>query len=241
MSEAAPAPNRWLQPEHALLVALATTVVVTIVSHVAPLDWANTAVGATFLGATWWVVLRGDTEKIRAHGLSLGGITEPEPIDVRRMAAATAKSLAWATLLALIFFPPFWIAYKLAWTQSVFTWRAPQDFSSRALGQLLVVGLPEEAFFRGFLQSSLDGSWKDKRWRVLGAEIGPGWVLSAVIFAVGHVLTIPNPARLGVFFPALIFGWLRARTGGVGASIVFHAMCNLFSAYLAQGYGLLGG
>ena len=52
--------------------------------------------------------------------------------------------------------------------------------------------VPEEAFFRGYLQSSLDGAWKDRRWRILGAEIGPGWLLAAFIFAVGHVLTIPN-------------------------------------------------
>ena len=112
--------------------------------------------------------------------------------------------------------------------------------SSRAgrSGQLLVIALPEEAFFRGFLQSALDGAWKEKRWRILGADLGPGWLLAAFIFAVGHVLTIPNPARLGVFVPALIFGWLRARTGGIGAGLTFHAMCNLLSSFLAQGYGL---
>ena len=38
-------------------------------------------------------------------------------------------------------------------------------------------------------------------------------------------------------FPSLVFGWLRARTEGVGASIAFHASCNLFSATLLQAYG----
>jgi membrane protease YdiL (CAAX protease family) len=40
-----------------------------------------------------------------------------------------------------------------------------------------------------------------------------------------------------VFFPALLFGWLRARTGGIGAPVVFHALCNLFADYLAKSYG----
>jgi membrane protease YdiL (CAAX protease family) len=44
---------------------------------------------------------------------------------------------------------------------------------------------------------------------------------------------------LSVFFPSLLFGWLRARTGGIGASVFFHALCNLFAAYLARSYGLL--
>jgi membrane protease YdiL (CAAX protease family) len=40
-----------------------------------------------------------------------------------------------------------------------------------------------------------------------------------------------------VFFPALVFGWLRSRTRGVGAGLVFHALCNLFASYLSQSYG----
>jgi len=41
-----------------------------------------------------------------------------------------------------------------------------------------------------------------------------------------------------VFFPALLFGWLRSRTRGVGASIAFHALCNLLSEALGRGYGM---
>jgi membrane protease YdiL (CAAX protease family) len=105
------------------------------------------------------------------------------------------------------------------------------------MGQLLVIALPEEAFFRGYLQSSLDGRWGG-RWRIFGAQLGPGWLLVAFVFAVGHVLTVPHPARMAVFFPALLFGWLRARTGSIGPGVLFHAMCNLFSAALLRGYGL---
>ena len=57
------------------------------------------------------------------------------------------------------------------------------------------------------------------------------------IFALGHVATVHLATRLAVFFPALLFGWLRARTGGVGASVALHALCNLFAAYLARSYG----
>ncbi|HEV8550364.1 MAG TPA: CPBP family glutamic-type intramembrane protease, partial [Polyangiaceae bacterium] len=38
--------------------------------------------------------------------------------------------------------------------------------------------------------------------------------------------------------PALLFGWLRARTRGIGASVALHALCNLFASYLARSYGL---
>ena len=87
-------------------------------------------------------------------------------------------------------------------------------------------------------QSSLDAAWKP-RFRLLGARIGPGLLVASAIFAVGHVIATPNPDRLSVFFPALLFGWLRTRTGGIGAGVLFHAACNLCSAYLARGYGFV--
>ena len=66
--------------------------------------------------------------------------------------------------------------------------------------------------------------------------IGGGVVLTSAIFAVGHLFTELSPARLAVFFPSLVFGFLRIRSKGIGASVAFHAMCNLFSAYLAHSY-----
>ena len=106
------------------------------------------------------------------------------------------------------------------------------------VGQLLVIALPEEAFFRGYLQTALDRAW-GRQIEVLGAKVGPALLVSSAIFAVGHFATIPNPARFAVFVPSLLFGWLRARTGGVGAGIAFHAMCNLLSEGLARGSGLM--
>ncbi len=99
-----------------------------------------------------------------------------------------------------------------------------------------MIALPEEAFYRGYLLTALDDIWPPAR-RLLGARVGLGLVVSSAVFALGHLLTEFNPSRLAVFFPALVFGWLRARTGGVGAAILFHAFCNLFASYLARGYG----
>ena len=236
-----PSVDRWPSVTRSLLVALATTVVVTLASHLAPEDYANTAVGVVFLLATWWMALRGDLESVRAYGLSLGGLTEPVALVVRRLVGDALRAYGWALLMAVIFFPPFWIGFKLWYDVSKpFALTFPSDSHNVVLGQLLVIALPEEAFFRGFLQSALDGRWARRRWRILGAEVGPGWLLAAAIFAVGHLLTIPYPGRLGVFFPALLFGWMRARTGGIGAAVLFHVMCNLYSTLLVEGYGLHG-
>lgn len=246
-----------------LLAAFVTTVVVTVLSYtgsfihaatskvrsllvsiwkpfsyIVPVLDPGTLVGLAFLVATWWLVLRGDEFTIREHGLSLGGLLEPLAIDKRRLFRDALVATLWVLLFAVIVFPPFWLGFKLFWhTKMPFVWHAPRSPLEDIAGQLLVVALPEEAFFRGYLQTRLDAAW-GKRIRIFGAELGWGWIVSAVIFAIGHVLTTPVPGRLAVFFPALVFGWLRARTGGIGAGVLFHAMCNLFSATLARGYGL---
>jgi membrane protease YdiL (CAAX protease family) len=36
-----------------------------------------------------------------------------------------------------------------------------------------------------------------------------------------------------VFFPALLFGWLRERTGTIVGSTLFHAACNILSRVVA--------
>ena len=96
------------------------------------------------------------------------------------------------------------------------------------LVQLLLVALPEEVFFRGYLQTSIDRLWGRDR-KVLGIDFNlHSAILVSALFAIGHFITIPNPARLAVFFPSLLFGWLRRASGGVTTPILFHAACNLY-------------
>lgn len=88
------------------------------------------------------------------------------------------------------------------------------------------VALSEEYFYRGYLTLRLEERFPPRR-RVLGAPIGLAAVLAAALFAAGHLL-VPAPWRLAVFFPALIFAWLRARTGSVVAAAICHFAFNLF-------------
>ena len=160
------------------------------------------------------------------------------PSNPRRLLRDTLVAVGWALLLAALTLPVFTVGYQLYFHPSAhFVFRSRPSLFDDIAGQIVVIALPEEAFFRGYLQTALDGALRP-RWRVLGADLGPGWLLSAAIFAVGHILTVPQVPRLAVFFPALLFGWMFKRTGGIGAPILFHAACNLFSAILWRGFGL---
>lgn len=109
--------------------------------------------------------------------------------------------------------------------------RLPSGFALLALTQLVVVAIPEELFFRGYLMERLEQVWSPTR-RFLGAPVGAALVVSSALFALGHVAVVPNPQRLAVFFPALVFGWMRARTGSIAAGAVFHALCNIVADVL---------
>ncbi len=99
------------------------------------------------------------------------------------------------------------------------------------LTHLVAVAIPEEVFFRGYLQTRFDELWPPQL-RLLGARVGPALVVASAMFALTHWVGNWNPGRLAVFFPALLFGWLRARTDSVGAPAVVHALSNVLLALL---------
>lgn len=93
--------------------------------------------------------------------------------------------------------------------------------------QLVVVALPEELFFRGFLLHLLERAWPPTR-RFLGGGVGWALVVSAVLFALIHVPKHGDPRTLATFFPGLLFGWLRSATGSILAPVLAHAASNVF-------------
>ena len=212
-----------------------------------PDAWAGTAVAALFLGATYLLAL-GPEQSAAASGLSLGGLFDQRSLDPRRLARGALRAACFGTLALLIVGPAYTVGFVL-WHQPSAAFDLHRAFSltesglpsggflDLALGHLLVVALPEEAFFRGYLQSALDRRMPP-RVRLWGARLGPALLISSAIFALGHWLSVPDVGRFAVFFPSLLFGWLRARTGGIGASVVCHALCNVYVVVLGAGFGL---
>jgi uncharacterized protein len=105
--------------------------------------------------------------------------------------------------------------------------RGPEGLLGAVFAQVVVVALPEELFFRGYLLERLERARPPCR-RLLGGGVGSALLLSALLFALGHVLVDGNPLRLAVFFPGLLFGWLRSATGSIVAGTIIHAAANLY-------------
>jgi uncharacterized protein len=117
-------------------------------------------------------------------------------------------------------------------------WRWPlfdTKFGEQVLVQAVVVALPEELFFRGYLLHLLERALPPKR-RILGGGIGWALVISAALFALIHLPKQGDPRALATFFPGLLFGWMRSATGSILASTVTHAASNLFVVVLEKMY-----
>jgi membrane protease YdiL (CAAX protease family) len=60
--------------------------------------------------------------------------------------------------------------------------------------------------------------------------------LTCLIFAASHSIIAFRWWHFAIFFPSLVFGWLRDRTGGLVAPVLFHAASNLAMRHIGQLY-----
>jgi uncharacterized protein len=235
------------KPREALREVAITYIAVAVVCVAAGLlrgtrfgpELAPTLVAGAFL-FTALEKARRDEGGAARFGIDLGGLLAPRaPGDERRapaLAREALREIGVALFVAVVTLAPYTLAY-VAYHAPVrpFSLESVSLPPTFVVGQLIVVALPEEAFFRGFVQTRLNDAFSRKR-RVLGVPLSvPSLLVQAALFAVVHVLVEPNPARLAVFFPALVFGFLREARGGIGAVVVYHAICNVFSEVLFQG------
>ena len=173
------------------------------------------------------------------------------------------QGAGWAALFAAVMLPPFVAGYH-AWQTWIFpeilgelcarrvpgtcaeafraatfapAWRLPERWWELVPYHLLFVAIPEELFYRGWMQSRLDEAWAP-RWKVWGATVGPSLFVTSLIFAVGHSVVTFQWWHLFIVVPSLAFGWLRARTGHVVAGAFFHAFCNVLVAFLDAAWGV---
>lgn len=83
--------------------------------------------------------------------------------------------------------------------------------------QLFIVAMPEEVFFRGYLQDSVGRNYK-------------AIIIVSILFSIAHLpraLFFNEWTSLLAFFPSLIMGWLFMKTNNVLPSIIFHWLANI--------------
>jgi len=135
------------------------------------------------------------------------------------------KDVKLFALVSAIVFPLFiagYFAFTWLWPQLPAEWmrvltpytaaprfefRLPDRFTEWAIDDLFVVALPEEFFYRGYVQSRLRDAWH--RGQLFhGASLVPAFWITVVLFAAG---TLTNFGCCGLrgAIPRLIFGGVR--------------------------------
>jgi membrane protease YdiL (CAAX protease family) len=128
----------------------------------------------------------------------------------------------WTTLvLAAAGAATFLLFVRLPLPPSIAPYRGTVPLSGPLAAHLLfLVALPEEVFFRGYLYDAFE-------------EAGWGPVLpTALLFAAGHVALGATPIRALTFFPGLLLGWGRKRTGNIYVPVVVHFLYNLYPSLI---------
>jgi membrane protease YdiL (CAAX protease family) len=126
------------------------------------------------------------------------------------------RSLASSLGLALLVLPLYVLGF-FVWRGRPASWPPLGPALERIARDVPFAALPEEYFFRGAFQPSI---WPTRPYLAI--------VVTSSVFAAAHVVFDPDHslARLLVFFPSLLFGWLRLRTGSIVPGIFFHALSN---------------
>lgn len=138
------------------------------------------------------------------------------------------KSLALTSIVLFIpYVAGYWLFFKWRAMDSglnlVWSFNLPPSLALEILMQIFLVALPEELFFRGFLQGSFVKH---------GLSLWLSVVLTNIIFALGHLANSFSPARLLTFFPGLIFSYLINKNKSLLSPILFHAACNILGQFL---------
>jgi uncharacterized protein len=109
--------------------------------------------------------------------------------------------------------------------------------------QFIFSGFGEEFFFRGYIQSRLNQGF-GKPYIIKGIQYGPGLIITALIFAITHIMNTSDIWTGNftfawwwgafTFVGGLIFGLLREKTESIVASGVAHGMDAI-----GEGFGLI--
>ncbi|MBN1333107.1 MAG: CPBP family intramembrane metalloprotease [Synergistales bacterium] len=122
--------------------------------------------------------------------------------------------LTLITLIPLTFISRCWPGQSL-----------PRQVNGSKIFALLVTGLVaavvEETFFRGWLQTMFR--------KMLGPLLAI--VITALVFGLAHTFMGLHFLRFATFFPGLIMGYLKERTGNVFPSICYHFFGNVWSIW----------
>ena len=221
--------------EGAAILACLTPVMALAVWRGKPGEWQDVglALGVWFMNFSCLVLMRrlpifsslqwNWTGKVFAIVASLVFIGLWRGISWRETGFAGLRKGSWLPLIVLTL---FWLALSGPWIGN------DPTKTETLLFQLTMPGIDEEIVYRGIMLVLLNRAFGTP-WKVLGASVGWGWILTSVLFGLVHSIEFNqfqfqfSITRL--IFPSLsgiLMGWIRERTDSLYPAILLHNMGN---------------
>jgi CAAX protease family protein len=137
----------------------------------------------------------------------------------RMLVKAIPMTLGAVFILALLALPSGTIDWSL---------KIPSHFFNRILSNLFLVSIPEEAFFRGFVQAEIFKTLGPGPKGHIGAVVG-----ASLLFTLFHIGWTASAAMLGfVFLAGIFYGIIFQVAKAIEASILCHFCVNLLHMIL---------
>jgi membrane protease YdiL (CAAX protease family) len=155
------------------------------------------------------------------HILSLGPMRKGREIKL----LAVSSLMVFVLVTTAYFLSDFW------WTRLAQYDLRAHKLPAVILHQIVVVAFSEEFFFRGYLQTRIEGRSLNYLSFSQVVKIKSVY-LSAVLFALFHYLVGFSHDAFFVFLPGLLFAFLRVMSGGIFVPVLIHALCNILSILL---------
>ena len=107
------------------------------------------------------------------------------------------------------------------------------------LFQATLPGLDEEILYRGVLLTLANNVF-GKPWKVFGAKIGWGFILTSLLFSFLHMVSVGSNMSITInwgnfFIPfsgGIVLAYLKERSGNIWTSVIYHNLANIASVFV---------
>lgn len=101
--------------------------------------------------------------------------------------------------------------------------KLPSFFLARTSSNFFLTSIPEEGFYRGFIQKTLGDYFKNTKW---GNAIA--LIITSLLFSISHIYWSPNLGILAfTFLTGLLYGGVYLYSKSIESAILVHFIFNL--------------
>jgi len=142
------------------------------------------------------------------------------------------KLFLWISLTTIIFYPFLFFGYWVWYKGNSFSIPVSNQILSaisKGLAGVAVAAIPEEFFFRGYLQEHVFKKYDFKILKILSIKN----ILTSLLFGAVHAIAFLDITKATTFFPSLLFGLITEKSKGrIFYSVLFHVVANVLAYIL---------